>query len=268
MAAFVVDKLQKEFDQAIASFFFENAIAFNATRSDSYKNMKRIMNEASKSREVLKLSGYNFLRMKALPTKYKTVDNDLDKIREPWDVTCLTLMTDGTTTTSNRPVINFIAAGDSGAVMVKTVDVEGKDKATPSLARMEYDPEEVKRSDGFSTPDPGLRLGERFAFLLSHVAPIAPRGSAQDFCKHLASISPMRIDDESNTPNWARFIGPTPPTLRLNEDIPLIVGEGTHAQVYRRRTTLVQDGGTTPPHDMRAQRAKESPPDIDESKVH
>ncbi|GBG86279.1 hypothetical protein CBR_g41273 [Chara braunii] len=136
MAAFVVDELKKEFDQAIASFFFENAIAFNAARSDSYKNMERIMNEAARSRKMLKLLGYNFLRTKALSAEYKTVDTDLDKIGEPWDVTGLTLMTDGVTTTSNRPVINFIAAGDSGAIMVKSVDMEGKDKLAPALARM------------------------------------------------------------------------------------------------------------------------------------
>ncbi|GBG91933.1 hypothetical protein CBR_g54028 [Chara braunii] len=136
MASFVMDELQKEFDQAIASFFFENAIAFNAARSDSYKNMERTMNEAARSRKMLKLPGYNFLRTKALPTEYKIVDTDLDTIREPWDVTGLTLMTDGTTTTSNRPVINFIAAGDSGAVMVKSVDMEGKDKSAPAFARM------------------------------------------------------------------------------------------------------------------------------------
>ncbi|GBG64682.1 hypothetical protein CBR_g46224 [Chara braunii] len=136
MASFVVDELQKEFEQAIASFFFENAIAFNAARSDSYKNMERIMNETARSRKMLKLPGYNFLRMKALPAEYKTMDTDLDTVREPWDVTGLTLMTDGTTTTSNRPVINFIAAGDSGAVMVKSVDMEGKDKSAPALARM------------------------------------------------------------------------------------------------------------------------------------
>ncbi|GBG78655.1 hypothetical protein CBR_g27881 [Chara braunii] len=126
----------------------------------------------------------------------------------------------------------------------------------------------IASDDVLSTPDPGLRLGERITSLLPHMALIAPRGSAQDFYKHLASMSPMRTDDESNTPDWVRFTGPTPPTLRLNEDIWLISGEGTHAQVYRRRTPPIQDGGTTPPHDMNARRATVSPPDIDESKVH
>ncbi|GBG59431.1 hypothetical protein CBR_g38456 [Chara braunii] len=136
MTSNVVDELQKEFDQGAASFFFENAIAFNAARSDSYKNLERIMNPPARSRKMLRMPGYNYLRTKALPAEYKVVDNDLDKIREPWDVTGLTLMTDGTTTTSNRPVMNFIAAGDSEAVMVRSVDMEGKDKSAPALARM------------------------------------------------------------------------------------------------------------------------------------
>ncbi|GBG78439.1 hypothetical protein CBR_g26468 [Chara braunii] len=136
MTSYVVDELQKEFDQGVASFFFENVITFNAARSDSYKNLERILNLAARSRKILRMPGYNYLRTKALPAEYKVVDNDLDNIREVWDVTGLTLMTDGTTTTSNRPVMNFIAAGDSGAVMVKSVDMEGKDKSTPALARM------------------------------------------------------------------------------------------------------------------------------------
>ncbi|GBG70784.1 hypothetical protein CBR_g8082 [Chara braunii] len=136
MTSYVVDELQKEFDQGVSSFFFENAIAFNAARLDSYKNLERIMNLAARSRKILRMPGYNYLRTKALPAEYKVVDNDLDNIREPWDVTGLTLMTDGTTTTSNRPVMNFIAAGDSGAVMVKSVDMEGKGKSAPTLARM------------------------------------------------------------------------------------------------------------------------------------
>ncbi|GBG73257.1 hypothetical protein CBR_g12975 [Chara braunii] len=136
MTSYVVDELQKDFDQGVASFFFENAIDFNVARSDSYKNLERIMNLAARSRKILRMSGYNYLRTKALPTEYKVVDNNFDKIRESWDVTGLSLMTDGTTTTSNRPVMNFVAAGDSRAVMVKSVDMEGKDKSAPALARM------------------------------------------------------------------------------------------------------------------------------------
>ncbi|GBG80044.1 hypothetical protein CBR_g30411 [Chara braunii] len=136
MNNFVLDELLKEFDQAVASFFFENAMAFNAARYDSYKNMERIMNLAARSRKMLRLPGYKHLRMKALPMEYKAMDQDLDVIREPWDVIGLTLMTDGTTTTSNRPIINFLAGGDSGAVMVRSMDMERKDKSAPTLTRM------------------------------------------------------------------------------------------------------------------------------------
>ncbi|GBG91932.1 hypothetical protein CBR_g54027 [Chara braunii] len=59
----------------------------------------------------------------------------------------------------------------------------------------------IASCDVFFTPDLELRLEESFASLLPHVAPIAPRGSAQDFCKHLASTSPMQTDDESYTPD-------------------------------------------------------------------
>ncbi|GBG71839.1 hypothetical protein CBR_g10778 [Chara braunii] len=81
--------------------------------------------------------------------------------------------------------------------------------------------------DVFSTPDPGLLLADRFASLLQHVAPIAARGSKTDFQKHLAAMSPMRSDSEGQTPDWARFTGPTPPTLQLSEDTPIQAGDGS-----------------------------------------
>ncbi|GBG62869.1 hypothetical protein CBR_g34241 [Chara braunii] len=133
-------------------------------------------------------------------------------------------------------------------------------------ADTETDDGPIASGDVFSTPDPGLRLGERFASLLPYVNPIALRGSAQDFGKHLASMSPVRTDNKSNTPDWARFTEPTTPTRRLNEDIQLVAGERTHTQVDRR-TPPVQDGGTTPPHDMNARSGTVSPPHIDKSKV-
>ncbi|GBG65312.1 hypothetical protein CBR_g50351 [Chara braunii] len=136
MNNFIVDELQKEFDQMVAFFLFENTIAFKAARFDSHKNMERIMNLAARSRKMLRLPGYRYLRTKALPTEYKVVDHDLDKIRESWDVTGLTLKTYDTTMTNNKLVINFLAVRDSGAVMERSVDMEGKDKSAPALARM------------------------------------------------------------------------------------------------------------------------------------
>ncbi|GBG74851.1 hypothetical protein CBR_g19364 [Chara braunii] len=117
MVAFVVHDLQKEFDQAIASFFFANTTAFNAARSDSYKNMERIMNEAARSRKMLKLSGYNFLRTKALPAEPHFDDRRYynDQQQAGHKLHC---------------------GRGFGALMVKSVDMEGKDKSAPALARM------------------------------------------------------------------------------------------------------------------------------------
>ncbi|GBG81896.1 hypothetical protein CBR_g34079 [Chara braunii] len=126
---------------------------------------------------------------------------------------------------------------------------------------------EAVGSDVFSTPYPGLRLGKRFDSLLNHVAPIAASGSNKDFREHLSAMSPMRTDFEEPTPDWARFTRPTPPALRLSEDIPTKAREGSQGIVYRRRTRAAEVGGPDPPQHVAARRASVSPPEIAASKV-
>ncbi|GBG59704.1 hypothetical protein CBR_g54809 [Chara braunii] len=107
------------------------------------------------------------------------------------------------------PVLATVAHhdGDIGADMENPV--AGTDEDT-----------EAAGGDAFSTPDPGLRLGDRFTSLLHHVAPIVPSASTMDFRRHLAVMPPMRTNSEEQTPDWARFTGPTLPALWLTEDIP------------------------------------------------
>ncbi|GBG58628.1 hypothetical protein CBR_g28 [Chara braunii] len=136
MTSYLVDELQREMNHAVAQFFYENAIAFNAARSDAYKKVEKVMGDTARAKKVLTLPSYDTLRIDELQGSYKKTDTDMDEIRSTWPKTGYTLMTDGTTTTSNRPVINFLAGGDKGAVMVKSMDMEGKDKSAPALAKM------------------------------------------------------------------------------------------------------------------------------------
>ncbi|GBG78952.1 hypothetical protein CBR_g28667 [Chara braunii] len=136
MTSYLVDVLQREMNHAIAQFFYENAIVFNAARSDAYKKVEKVMGDAARAKKVLTLPSYDILRTDELQGSYKKTDTDMDEIRSTWPKTRYTLMTDGTTTTSNRPVINFLAGGDKGAMMVKSMDMEGKDKSAPALAKM------------------------------------------------------------------------------------------------------------------------------------
>ncbi|GBG89126.1 hypothetical protein CBR_g48835 [Chara braunii] len=136
MTIYLVDELQREMNYEVAQFFYENAIAFNAARSDAYKKIEKVAGDATRAKKVLTLLSYDLLRTDELQGSYKKTDTDMDEIRSTWPKTGYTLMTDGTTTTSNRPVINFLAGGDKGAVMVKSMDMEGKDKSAPTLAKM------------------------------------------------------------------------------------------------------------------------------------
>ncbi|GBG91818.1 hypothetical protein CBR_g53709 [Chara braunii] len=100
----------------------------------------------------------------------------------------------------------------------------GADMDEPTLGTAEDT--EVAGNDVFSTLDPGLGLGEGFASLLHHVAPIAPSGSNKDFCEHLSTMSPVQIDFEEQAPDWAKFTRLTSPGRQLSEHIPTEAGKG------------------------------------------
>ncbi|GBG90428.1 hypothetical protein CBR_g50675 [Chara braunii] len=51
-----------------------------------------------------------------------------------WKITGSTMMTDGATSRSFKPVVNFIAAGEDGSVLTTTVDMSERDKTGVALA--------------------------------------------------------------------------------------------------------------------------------------
>ncbi|GBG77235.1 hypothetical protein CBR_g23563 [Chara braunii] len=53
-----------------------------------------------------------------------------------WDVTGCTFITDGSNDRRERPVMNFLAAGEQGAVLVATVYMDDKKKTGAALARL------------------------------------------------------------------------------------------------------------------------------------
>ncbi|GBG64058.1 hypothetical protein CBR_g40504 [Chara braunii] len=53
-----------------------------------------------------------------------------------WATFGCTLMTDGAIDTTNKPIMNFIAAGDSGPILIWTIDMSHRDKTGISLAEI------------------------------------------------------------------------------------------------------------------------------------
>ncbi|GBG77577.1 hypothetical protein CBR_g24024 [Chara braunii] len=53
-----------------------------------------------------------------------------------WDVTGCTFITNGSTDRREKPVMNFLGAGEQGAVLVATVSMDGRKKTGPALARL------------------------------------------------------------------------------------------------------------------------------------
>ncbi|GBG90725.1 hypothetical protein CBR_g51233 [Chara braunii] len=64
------------------------------------------------------------------------VQKAVQPIIHKWDTTGSTLITEGTTDRKWRPVINFIAAGEGGAVLLRVVDVQHRKATATAIAKL------------------------------------------------------------------------------------------------------------------------------------
>ncbi|GBG59665.1 hypothetical protein CBR_g49929 [Chara braunii] len=107
----------------------ENAIPFNVTKSRSFKmftlacyGLQPMANHPRVPR------GYNPLRCQLLNRLRERLENEEQVIRDDWEVTGCTFITDGTTNICGRSLMNFILAGRSKTVFIKCEDMSEGDK--------------------------------------------------------------------------------------------------------------------------------------------
>ncbi|GBG63554.1 hypothetical protein CBR_g38621 [Chara braunii] len=75
---------------------------------------------------------FNFLDFETTQKLHETVE----PLTTCWDVSGCTFITDGSSDRRERPVMNFLAAGVDGAVLVATVSMSGRKKTGPALAKL------------------------------------------------------------------------------------------------------------------------------------
>ncbi|GBG75345.1 hypothetical protein CBR_g19978 [Chara braunii] len=71
-----------------------------------------------------------------LDITYEWTREAMRPIMETWDITGCTLIIDGCTDRKFRPVMNFIAASEAGAVLMKVVDMSKRKKTAIALAKL------------------------------------------------------------------------------------------------------------------------------------
>ncbi|GBG87669.1 hypothetical protein CBR_g45823 [Chara braunii] len=127
---------QEGIDDACCEFFVENAIPFNAAKSKSFKKFQLACYEPQPAASCpLVSTGYNPLRCRLLDRLCGRLEAEEKAVRDDWEVTGCTFITDGTTDIYGRSFMNYILAGRSKPVFIKCEDVsEGEKDAAAVVA--------------------------------------------------------------------------------------------------------------------------------------
>ncbi|GBG82719.1 hypothetical protein CBR_g36247 [Chara braunii] len=120
---YVKNPRQEEIDDSCCEFFVENAIPFNAAKSKSFNKFTRACyGPQPAASHPLVPNGYNPLRCRLLDCLNKRLEEEEQVIRDDWEVTGCTFITDGTTDICGRSLMNYILAGRSKPVFIKCED--------------------------------------------------------------------------------------------------------------------------------------------------
>ncbi|CAL5386707.1 unnamed protein product [Camellia sinensis] len=80
--------------------------------------------------------GYNLLRTTLLQKERANIERLLEPTKKSWDEKGLSIVSDGWTDAHRRPLINFMAACNGGAMFIKAVNCEGETKDKYHIAKL------------------------------------------------------------------------------------------------------------------------------------
>ncbi|GBG92192.1 hypothetical protein CBR_g54637 [Chara braunii] len=109
---------------------------FNFIRLDKTKELHDVYMELAARNARMDLPAFETIRAVALNIVYDNVRAQVRPLMDKWDISGCTLITDGTQDRKSRAVLNFVAAGESGAVLIKVVDVSDGKKNARALAKL------------------------------------------------------------------------------------------------------------------------------------
>ncbi|GBG63174.1 hypothetical protein CBR_g36943 [Chara braunii] len=136
MRRWVDNAAQKKLDIAWAEAMFRAGVAFNFLNMDTTQTLHAVHLEVANSRLKVKLPSYNYMRTVMLDIIYMKIQKEVNPMTSCRDLTGCTFITDGSTDRMNRPVMNFLAAGEQGAVLMAMVTMSGRKKNVVALAKL------------------------------------------------------------------------------------------------------------------------------------
>ncbi|GBG85612.1 hypothetical protein CBR_g40340 [Chara braunii] len=115
---------------------YEHGAPFNYVTREKTHELHDLYLELGEKRQRVKMPSRMQMATVVLDIGYEQTQEAMKPLMECWDISGCTLITDGCTDRKFRPVMNFIAAGESGAVMLKVVGMSKRKKNAVSLAKL------------------------------------------------------------------------------------------------------------------------------------
>ncbi|KAF1893107.1 hypothetical protein Lal_00015309 [Lupinus albus] len=125
--------LREETCQEIATFFYNNVIAFNVTNSDEFKKMFELVVRHDIG---FKPPSYHEIRVKYLKQQVVSTKLATEEHKAFWKKVGCTIMTDGWTNKRRRTIMNFLVNSPKGTNFFKSIDASHFSKTTDKVFRM------------------------------------------------------------------------------------------------------------------------------------
>ncbi|GBG69610.1 hypothetical protein CBR_g4441 [Chara braunii] len=119
-------KWQMEFKKRWLWFVYNQRLAFNVFRSEPWLDVVRHFRELPGPVKVLWPSENEIADIETIVHTANDVGADLVEVRAPFYVTGATIMSDGRKSRDARPIVNFLAGGLRGVMLVRLMNREGE----------------------------------------------------------------------------------------------------------------------------------------------
>ncbi|CAI9283673.1 unnamed protein product [Lactuca saligna] len=120
------DEIRDELDQEIARMFYTGGLPFNLARNPHY--VRAFQFAANNKIDGYVPTGYNKLRTTLLQKEKDNVHKPLEPLRSTWKEKCVTIVSDGWSDPTRKPLINFMATSGNGPLFLKAVNCFGEVK--------------------------------------------------------------------------------------------------------------------------------------------
>ncbi|XP_056698299.1 uncharacterized protein [Spinacia oleracea] len=123
-----------QLDQEIARMFYTGGLPFNLARNPHY--MRSYTFAATHNIAGYKPPGYNKLRTTLLVQEKANVENLMIPLKSTWREKGVTIVTDGWSDPTRKPLINFMATSGNGPIFLKAVNCFGEIKDKYFIANL------------------------------------------------------------------------------------------------------------------------------------